>query len=196
METLTINGAKYITNDALAFGDYGGAGSVGAANIRSLEKEYAEDLEYGSYSRAWDNHSIEGTPSLVILEDMCSSKIAYLREDIADETLAAVSDYPCLDDQEVSAVEMEWEQEAWSSWLQHDLIRTLPEDEDNDLRDKATDMNDEDLFQCYRNAMEECNEYPTPEYSGVHVDVERIAKAFANHVAAFNPAAALNGELF
>lgn len=73
---------------------------------------------------------------------------------------------------------MEWEAEAWESWLKSDLLHSLPEA----LEELADSLPDDALWEAYREAMEETNTYPECEYSGVSVDVERIADAFARHV--------------
>lgn len=70
---------------------------------------------------------------------------------------------------------MEWLDEAWESWIKSDLIRTLPEDR----QETVEALSDDVLREAFHAAMEEKNEYPTPEYSQVHVAVDRIAASFA-----------------
>lgn len=192
MDRITINGATYLGHDACAFGDYGGAGSVGRANIDALLEQFSDDFAEGAMGREWDNYGVTGTPALVVLYGMYSSEAAYLREDIAAETLDALDDYPCIDDERVSEIEMQWETEAWESWVRRDLYGALPED----LQEKADGIGDSDLFECYRRAMEATNTYPVPEYSDVYIDVDRIADSYAKHVAAFDPAADATRNLF
>ena len=38
------------------------------------------------------------------------------------ETTDALEDYPRINDERVSEVEMEWEDEAWKDWLRSDLF--------------------------------------------------------------------------
>jgi len=73
---------------------------------------------------------------------------------------------------------MEWEQEAWECWLRDDLLRTL----DDELRERAEHMDESVLRDAYATAMESTNTYPTAEYNGLHIDVDRIASAFADAV--------------
>lgn len=86
--------------------------------------------------------------------------------------------YPSFDDELMSEIEMDWESEAWESWLKSDLLRTLPEDTQESV-DKLTN---DDIFECYREAMDETNTYPEAEYSGVSVDVDRIKESFLAHI--------------
>ena len=197
-EKHTADGRNWITDDALCIGDYGGAGSVGAANIKSLMETHSATFEQWSMS-TWDRgdtlqynretgHS-EWTPvspaadtTLIITRGSYSSEQAWLLDTPdARETIDALADYPCIDDEAVSEIETEWETEAWASWLKSDLLRAIGRI-DTDLRDLVDDFDDTDLWTAYRAAMDDTNTYPEAEYSGVHVDVDRIADAFAQHV--------------
>lgn len=155
------DGQEWVSCDALCVGDYGGAGSVGEANIRALERDYPD---------AWVRHG-----------DYYSRQLWL---PLSEETEAIVQgldkDYPLYDEEEQSRVEDEWEQEAWPSWLRSDLLRTLP----NALRDWADELPDSDLFDAYRAAMECENEYPIPEYNGVAVRIDRIKGAFLERLTA------------
>lgn len=158
-EMATTNQVKYISNDYLEVGDYGGAGIIGAANIRSLEGQdgaFKEQVGYGS-------------ETLWILDTPDNRELLEKLE----------SDYHLIDDEAVSNVEMEWEDEAWENWLRSDLIRSIANE---DVRDFAQDLPstvpEDTLWQLYRASMEETNTYPVPENNGVHVDVKRIAPTF------------------
>lgn len=110
----------------------------------------------------------------------------------ADEILPDLAEYPVLDDARVCEVETEWEKEAWESWLRAELLRRLPDDLDEDpptdeeepltLREWAEDLDDADLWSAYRAAMQATNTCPLPEYSWVHVEVDRIARSFSRHM--------------
>jgi hypothetical protein len=102
------------------------------------------------------------------------------------DLIDGLEEYPCVDDETVSEIETEWETEAWHSWLRSDLIATLPGGDYDDtntwidgLREYVEDLlDDSELFDCYREAMDATNTYPTPEHDEVHVDVRRIRNAF------------------
>lgn len=146
-------GCELISHDMLCVGDYGGAGSIGEANIRALEGRADAYVEHGSH----------GSKQLW-LSDTESNRVV----------IEGLDDYCSVDDNIVSEVELEWEQEAWDSFARSDLIHTL----DSGVRNVAEDLADDVLFELYREAMEKENEYPTPEYSGVYIPIERIKDAF------------------
>lgn len=197
-EKQTADGRNWITCDVFVVGDYGGAGSVGAANIKSLMSDHEKTYEQWSMS-TWERgdeltrdnetgHSV-WTPiapaaetTMVLTYGGYSGQQAWLLDTPeARETIAAMANYPCIDDEEVSAVEIEWESDAWECWLRSDLLRELGK-VDEDVRDLACDWDDSELFECYRTAMESTNTYPTPEYNGIHIDVDRIKDAFCQNV--------------
>lgn len=195
MERVEIFGRAYVSHDSFTFGDYGGAGSVGLANIRVIRETFEDapemsyrDLEnLSQFPQHADDDLVslfksDNPPKAFICSGSYSSETAYLLEDDeqTEDLISAVSDYPSLSDDEVTKVEMEWEEEAWESWLKSDLIREAFDDDDE--QDQVSELDDDTLFECYRDAMEERNEYPTPEYNGVHVDIKRIASTFAGIV--------------
>lgn len=187
-ETLTIEGVKYESDDSLVFGDYGGAGSVGKANIKVLQEQFPDfidmGMDYEAIERGWkevDQFDPANPPILIMAYGGYGSEQAWLLSDNEEvqDILRGLADYPAIDDEAISEIEMEWESEAWESWLRSDLMKTLPEE----LEEAADELPDEELFEAYRQAMDETNTYPTPEYNGVHVDVDRISGAFAEILA-------------
>ena len=153
---------EYISCNALTVGDYGGSGSMGEANIRCLESE-TPDEDYFIF------HGSHGHKQLWLKDTPEHRELVEGLE----------RDYPVLDDEEMCRVELEWESEAWDGWVKNDLLKGLPDE----LREVIEDDLDNDvLFTLYRESMEATNTYPTPEYSGVHVDIDRIQKTFNNLV--------------
>jgi len=191
-EETTVSGIVWITDSVLVAGDYCGTNSVGEANLRDI-LQIAEDeelevlsLSYSTFHRMERGYSWEDDPSLegvnlLELYGAYGSRSVYVRKscEALREVVDALEDYPLISDETHSEVEMEWEDEAWESWLRSDLIATL----DDDTQDKIDKVEDSALFQAYRDAMEDCNEYPVAEGSGVYVAVDRIAPTFAEYVA-------------
>lgn len=183
---------EWLTDGALAVGDYGGSGTVGEANQRAL-KEIAEDLGHEvltlSYraweryreDRAWSDDEEVGDHRIVELYGSHGSRTLWVRGDVPEfkEVLDALSDYPLIDEEIHSQVEVEWEESAWERWVRADLLATL----DDDAQEAAEGLDDGILFQAYRDALEACNEYPTHEHAGTYVDVARIADTFAELLA-------------
>lgn len=196
VEEIRINGRVYVSHDSWTFGDYGGYGSAGLANIRHLLDEcgckvvscFGSDLDhiqrgcpYGLGDSVLDQIKQE-TPWAIHWTGDYGSERVWVRKplDKVRGWTARCEDYPLLDEERSSEIEMEWEQEAWESWIKSDLIRGIKDEEKQDAA--MRDYDDEQLYEAYRAAMEECNEYPEAEYSSVHVRVERIQKAFEKHL--------------
>lgn len=190
-EKTFADGRTFVSSDVLTCGDYGGSGSVGAANIKSLLEEYGDTNEQigsttwriGTLTKdGWEDYQPDKETRLIVVSWPYSTEQAWvIKDDDTAEMLAALENYPVIDEDEMSRVEMEWETEAWHSWIKSDLLRALGK-QDEDLEEKADEMSDEGLFECYRAAMDETNTYPEAEYNGVHVDIDRIADSFIAHV--------------
>lgn len=153
MERKEFDGEWFISHDALCVATYGGYGCVGEANIRTLENLEGAFTDDGAFDmkQLW----LPDTPD-------------------NQNIIEGLDDYASIDDQVVAEVEGEWEREAWDSWVKSDLLRTL----DVEVRDVVEDFHDDLLWEAYREAMEKTNTYPTPEHTGVHVDVRAIADVF------------------
>jgi hypothetical protein len=197
----TINGITYITDAALCAGDYSGCGSVGEANLRTIEALADDDdidqmhTTHSHFERmrkgwAWEGDDEIDAP-IVFLRGAYGSRSAWVRADHDElsQIVNALSDYALIDEEECSRVETEWEDEAWESWLRSDLLRTLEDGVEDRLDALATfgaagEPQDLEslLWSAYRQAMDRENEYPTPEGAGVHVAVDRIADTFGTIV--------------
>lgn len=190
-EIKTIAGVEYVTDTALVTGDYGGGGAVGEANIRSILEAAGEEWDTQSVSwREWDRadnmrqweEDEPITAPVVVIHCAYSHRQVWVRRDVAElsELVDGLEDYPLIDDDMHSSVEMEREDEAWESWVRSDLERLTGLDLD--------DYKDADVWSAYREAMEATNTYPVDEYDGVYIDVERIADEFKAMVEALKVA--------
>lgn len=204
-ERITIEGREYVSPVACSFGDYGGSGSVGLANIRaiveSVREQEGETFEtfHQSVNRAGEDKQspyalddeIElraavrnGPPLAIHATGSHGSETIYILadSDLARETLESLARYPSLDDDSVSEIEMQWESEAWESWLRSDLERAArptseePESEADAAAYEA--MSDSDKWAACRHAMECENEYFESEYSSSYARVERFAARY------------------
>jgi hypothetical protein len=205
-ETVIIAGHTFVSPSACSYGDYGGSGSYGLANIREVLEEFkgfVHETSYSAVRRAAEGSEyvwpeteelIEavktGEVKVIHCTGMYNSETVYIREDVGADIIAALADYPVLNEERMTEVEMEWEEEAWTCWLRDELVETLPDDweslsdfqDEKTIRDQADDLPDEVLRECYRTAMEVTNTYPVAEYSGVHVDVDRIKDVFHDEI--------------
>lgn len=101
-----LNGNAFITSDLFRYTDYGGAYTLAKANILEIESRYPkliEDELIEVYSAAHNGQNME-------------FKFAALANDDLYEDLLGLDGYPVLDDQALSEVEMELEDECWTAY--------------------------------------------------------------------------------
>lgn len=161
-----VPGQWWISCDVLCVGDYGGAGDIGEANIRALER----DKEKGG-EETYEEHGSHGYRQLWLLDT----------DDNRDIIVQLQENYPLYDEEEHSDVQIEWEWEAFDSYYDEELLSHLDDDSEGYLwREYADDcLSKENRFRIYRRAMDDTNTYPTPEYNGVHVRIDRIQGTYA-----------------
>ncbi len=159
------DGREWVTAGALCVGDYGGAGTVGEANIRSLKSEFPDHWEQSMHygRQLW----------LPADNPECVEVVERLERD-----------YPLFDEEEHSRVEMEWKEELWQNDLCSDLLRTLPDVLQACVESLGWDVRETEgvLWEAYRAAMEETNTYPEFEYSGAYVRTDRISDEWGAEV--------------
>jgi hypothetical protein len=203
---LTFGGETWIGPDACSFGDYGGYGSIGRANIDELLEQAGDSIASMSYGRLHTfieytekrrKPSFRGCfedlldtakelrtrPDVIHVEGDFGSECILIREGWDADTIAALEDYPCLSDERVSQVEMQWEEEAWRDWLRGDLSRFIGKQGSERLGNYFDALDDGVAWELYREAMEAPNTYPVGEYNGVHVDVDSVGPELLTSVA-------------
>ena len=186
----------YITASCLAYGDYGGSGTVGVANVRAILEmdEFKDSIFYATYSQwsrigtdfEWKDDAgcdidCKEPPKVVHLSGSYGSNTLYLLEcDETEDILSALADCPVLDEVLHSQIELEWEDEAWDSWVRSELYDHL----DDELQDAIDDnkTTDAKLYEAYRLAMETTKTYPIHEHASVYVDTARIKDAYCENV--------------
>lgn len=186
METYSDNhGTQWITGTVLAYGPYERGGSVACANITWLEEHGTAAVIHtrlaylgnGKVSFGANDDDLS-TYDAIIVGGAFGGKTAFinmagdLRED-AD----ALSDYPVFNEELVSQVELEWEEQAWPDTLRS-LMDAAPTDALRDYFSDHADKFEDMMFQAYRDAMESTNTYPVPEYDSVFIDTAKIADDF------------------
>lgn len=88
------------------------------------------------------------------------------------EVFRKLDDYPCIDEEQVSMVELEAEDEAWDSWAKNDYLRTL-----RSLTEEDIDPSDDDLFADFEQAREKANVYWENETgNSAWIDLDRVAQ--------------------
>ena len=202
MDETTKYGHKYVSPHALGYGDYGGAGSVGVANVRAIlnDEEFKDSIFQAGYNQweriggihEWDtdcgdlfdtpeNFQCKDPPKVVHLTGAYGSNTLWLLEcEETEDIIASLADYPLLDEDLHSQVELEWEEEAWDSWTRSELYDGLPEELQEAIDDKKP--TDGKLYEAYRLAMESTNTYPVSEQAGVYIDTKRIQDEYENNI--------------
>ena len=139
------NGIKYVCCDLLSYGDYDNSTEIERANVRylksndelkdSIDTFSMNEWEKGTKDRFAYREPIESDSKLIETYGGYSSIQLWVREDIWNEMeLDSLEDYLILDDDMASTVEMELEDESWDNCYKSDLIRTLPDElEDDEL---------------------------------------------------------------
>lgn len=151
----------------LGYSDYSGC-SVERANFRAFTEQFkAGEGEW--WFKAWGGH---GTEAIALIPG------AELDDETAEElreTFAGLENYPCLDDEALSEIEMEAENEAWESWARHDftrgLVKLFPDHEE-----AIDNASDETIREIFETARETANEYWEIETGGgAWIRIEKIA---------------------
>ena len=158
----------------MTYSDYSGSSLERANCDVFLEKH--EDTE-GVYETCGDF----GTRGVAVM-------LSAITDDMLED-FESLEDYPSLDDDALSNLEMEMETEDWKAWIEHDLRRALKDalrlsdDDDKATCDPGIEemidaLDDEKLFTLYRTLCERTSTYWKPESAvGGTIDLERLVKA-------------------
>ena len=154
----------WIVPHYLSGGDYSNSCLVEESNHRVFLEEFGEvpgivDLYggYGSYGVAIRLSTI--------------TKNEEIRE-----CLASLEDYPLIDEEDQSQLEIERIEEEWNNWGEHDYVRELEHEYGID-RGIDWDMPDDALRKLFENRQEDCNEYWEQESGGgMHINLEKVAR--------------------
>jgi len=118
---------------------------------------------FGKTPGVWPVYGGYGTCGVVVLVEKRAD------EEIK-EVLDALEDYPLIDEEHMSNLELEIEDEDWDSWIKQDLRRMLgdcaPEDDD-------------ELYQQFMRAMDKTNTYFVHEDAvSAYVDLDRVLEGW------------------
>lgn len=149
----------------VSYGDYAGS-AVDRANHDAFTEKYGEQ---------------DGV--LELYGDFYYHSVAVRLDSITDEMVedfTSLIDYPVMDDEKLSNLEMQLEEEDWKSWIAGDLRRALvkkfPDREDDldALHEKADESNSK-FYDLYRALCERTNTNWNSESAvGGHVDIDRL----------------------
>jgi hypothetical protein len=124
---------KWISHDLLIVGDYGGAGTVGMANINFLKNHAKKSINMDSWKACFHEKKfsicgqevdLDGV-DLIIVEAGWNSQQAYvLVGSELEEYITELDQYPAIDDESVSEVEQLWRDEHMD-YLLEDVWKRL-----------------------------------------------------------------------
>lgn len=159
----------YIMHDYCQMGDYGGS-LVEKANTDILTDEYGFIKVFGGY----------GSISCIIQIDA----LLCMPEEESDrilEVLEGLSDYPLIDDEELSNQESEQINEAWNDWTEYDFKRVIESKFDIELDDYEFISNEVTFRSIFDEMAERVNEYWVNE-SGydMWINVDKVADGMTN----------------
>lgn len=178
MNLVTEGGIQWVSHDLLAVGDYGGAGSVGEANLRYLRCEF--DFESAHLISSFINvdGNLEACPPesaatrVLILYESFGSVTAFLHPEIADRILESLENYPVLDDQILTEVETEWEKKAFGDGEEF-------EDFVSEARATvARSLTPNTRWYVYLEAASELDIRPEFQYTSAYIREEKIARRY------------------
>jgi len=177
-----------LVSDLFTFSDYSG-GSVERANVRAWRERFSDSASRLWWCEMWGGH---GTEALGFHPGLW--RAARLGSDAARamvEALESLDDYPLLDDEALSEIEMEAQSEAWESWAGGDYRRALASeldatlsallgDEAAELLGSEVDLSeapDTALFSLFLACSDSAGIYWEIETGGgASLDVERLAQ--------------------
>jgi hypothetical protein len=194
----TIDGKEinFVSCDYLVYSDYSGD-DVERSNVRILQedfKDYIEGFSYSTWKDQGENeYSREGTydnkgnrfhwefKPLTVEEDTKAVEIYFdyggiqlwIREDIdkEEEIMDRLEDYPCLDEEDLSSLELELEEEAFIDGYENDIESYIWT---NDLFE-GIEFQTDVLMKAYYQAKERENVYGHVVTGGnYYIDIERL----------------------
>lgn len=152
--------ADYFISRFTGFSDYSGCDVE-----RSNNRLFLEMLQESEGTTFLETSSGYGTTDILVRLDTTDDEVL--------DTLLALENYPAIDDEDVSRVEMELFDESWESWIASDLRKGIAKRFGG--RVDLDEMPDEDLQELYRKLADRANVYPEVETGGsVYVDLDRI----------------------
>lgn len=149
--------------------DYNG-GSVHESNYQVLsellEEHHPEDSEPVVWARTSGGHGTYGV--VVRYGDL---------EDEVREAIDALEDYPLMDEEHHSHLEMEQQDEAWDDWARKDFIKAVAKNNNKEWTALKEAISIEDWHLVFHAAAESANIYwEDRNGEGQWIDVDHVAK--------------------
>jgi hypothetical protein len=154
--------ARVYVPSLLAGSDYSG-GSLTLSNFNVFKDQFKslQGVEW------WELFGGHGTYAIAIRATCTNEEMVEFFEQLAK--------YPVADEDDMSEVERNAEDEAWDSWIRSDFTRELKKNFNEETIDELTDAELREIFTC---GMDRANEYYEHETGGsVFVRLEKVVAA-------------------
>ena len=171
-----------LSHPMLIFSDYGGAYDVGASNCRVIDRMIdAEELDHSDVVEIYGGHGTRGY----------YFKVAGGRNrEAVVELLSALATYPLLDEDDHSHLEIETEDDSWTSWGAGDfvcaMVKTVREDLGDDaadaFNDRCDELDDGEMWTAYRLYCEDQNRYGQIEWPSYYFDFGGDLSVAIDHI--------------
>ncbi len=155
------DGAQWYEVGHATGSDYSG-GLVTKANYESLQEMLDEEHPSGKSPAAWGTtYGGHGTYGILVVWDRLDSEI--------QDVIGGLEDYPLIDDDKHSELQMEAEGEAWENWAQREFEDALEKHYDLDEFPDGVDT-----YEIFHQASEKANEYWEDTSEGVYISIDRV----------------------
>ena len=185
------NGNVWVTGEIFTFGPYSKAGAIAKANIEKvLSLPEITFLEVRKYELCDSSIRFFGDDIFHFLEVEADAVYAtcsyedrvFIREgEKTKDIISALEEYPILDEDSLSEVEAEMEENAFWDGVVFDLLSYGSKNFYNFFCTRIGEYK-EIIWEAYKEAMDTTNTYPLPEYDTVYIDCARIANVFIDAV--------------
>jgi hypothetical protein len=158
----------YFCPNWLSGSDYSG-GVMTRSNFDVFMGEFGElegiETRYGGYASYW----------------VCIRLDLLFTHEGIREMLESLEGYPILDEDAYSEAQIDAQEEAWGNWVRYEFIREIEKKLDIELEEPENDAEEEERFEdnlytCFREAMEAANEYWEDDNEGVNLRVSEVVK--------------------
>jgi hypothetical protein len=168
LETISNKGEAYFCSPFLSYGDYDHSSAVERSNVRMFLKEFKDhpDVRVKQGGYGWE---------AIFIDVLCTDTEII-------EMLQSLENYPCINDEDVSNLEMEMEQESWENWIKSDFLQAIVKHYKADWEDADTDK----LYTLYNELKESTNTYFEVEAGGNgYIDIKRLISGLPEQAPSF-----------
>ena len=161
-------GECYFSSPFLQFGDYDNSCIVERSNVRCFLKEFKDSPHVLQKRWAYNGESI-------YIDVLCEDTEII-------KTLQALENYPCIDDEDCSMMEIEMEHECWESYIQRDFLNAI----EKHYKADYSDADNSDLLNLYNELKETSNTYFQVEAGGNgYIDIKSLINSLPEEAPQF-----------